>query len=426
MAEKKISLTRAILFCINTVMGAGLFLNPKVLVGLAGPYCFVGYLVAAIILLPLLLSMAELTRFQPVSGGVYVYGRTYLNSGMGFLSAWSFFIAKTVSAIFILHSCVSFVQPRVAFLAGVPVLFLDYLAVALLIALNTSGVSVGGRIQYLFAVFKITPLVFAFVCGFTMFDTNMFVFDVPEFSSFLQIIPISLYAFVGFEVICSIGGLLHNPQKNIRRAMVGSFGIIVFICMMFTMVLYGVLGSQAATSHNALLMLGTKLGFPLFGRIANGIVFTSLIGGAFCMLMGNCWNLQTISEHGHFPFKRILTKVNRYQVPWVSLIIEGLIAVFVITITTSQVTLQNMSVFALFICYLITAFAAFKAVGYEVRSNLPRWVPVFAMVTCSSIIVLCLKNIYTFGVSFSFLSIFLFGCGLALWAQIQKKSMGRG
>lgn len=413
--KNKITLTRAVLFCLNILIGAGLFLNPKVLVGIAGPLCFVGYLIAAAILFPLILCLAELATFKPVSGGLYVYSKEYLNQSLGFLSAWSFFIAKTVSAIFILHSFTAFVQSHTPLLSGIPVLFLDYFVVSFIAFLNMVGVSVGGRAQYVFTAFKIIPLIFAFLCGFSLFDHTFFMLPISQPTSLLHIIPVSLYTLVGFEVICSIGGMVKDPEKNIKRAMLFSFGLIVAIGTLFTAVLYAMLGPVVAQSHEALLMLGVKMGLPVLGRIINGIVFVSLVGGAFSMILSNCWNLYALAEDGHFPFKKFLTKINRFHVPWVSLIIEVLIAIFVITITTSQVPLQNMSIFALFICYILTALAAYKALLIEKRTSISKWVPLAAVFTCSVVVGQCLRNIYRFGVSFSFLFVFLLGCFFAAW-----------
>ncbi|MFH0898675.1 MAG: APC family permease [bacterium] len=417
MSKNLISLTNAILFCTSITIGAGVYLNPKTLVGIAGPFCFVGYLIAALILLPMVLSIAELTRFQPVSGGVYVYSKEYLNSTMGFLSAWSYFIAKSVSLVFILHNVVFFVQSHIPSIMWIPTFFLDYCALAFLIILNIAGVFVAGKIQYVFITLKMIPIVFAFICGFVLFDTSLFSLPIPHASSFLQTIPVSLYAIVGFEVICSIGGFIQNPATNIRKAILSSFAVVVGVCTVFTLLLYAMLGPEVATSHNALLMLGQKLGMPMLGKVINGIVFASLIGGAFGILTGNCWNLHTLAHENYFPFKSILTKINKYHVPWVSLIIEGLISMFVITITAQQLPLQNMAVFATFICYFITALAAFKAFKIEKNASLPRIVPAFAMITCGGVIIFCLKNIYAFGISCSFITVFLVGCLLAIWKK---------
>ncbi len=416
--KKKISLTAAVLICTNTIVGAGLFLNPKALTITAGQYGFLGYIFSAALIFPLILSMAELSTFLPVSGGLYVYSKTYLNRPLGFLSGWSYFIGKTVSAVFILHAFTAFIQKHTPALANIPTLFLDYGVIAILILLNIGGLSLGGRAQYFFNFLKAVPVVITFILSFFYFEPNFFSSTLPTGSSLVQLIPITLYAYAGFEVICSVGSFVENPTVNIKKAIIIAFTSVVFIYGIFSLCLYSVLGPELMQSHESLLALGLKVmpGQSLFGKLLNAIVFTSIIGGSFSMITTNCWNMHTLASNGHFPFAKFLTKVSEsHHVPWVSLCIEGFIAALIITITQSQIPLQNMTVFAMYLSHLLTSCAAYQATKREHQSTLSSWIPKLAILSCTGVIALCLKNIITFGVSVSFLSIFFIGCTISFF-----------
>ena len=67
----------AVLICINSIIGAGLFINPRPLTQFAGPYGFLVYMLGALLLTPLVLSVAELAKLHPVAGGLYVYSKTH-------------------------------------------------------------------------------------------------------------------------------------------------------------------------------------------------------------------------------------------------------------------------------------------------------------------------------------------------------------
>src|ERR1700733_2439106 len=164
----------SILICINTMIAAGLFINPGPLTNIAGPLGFMGYLISAVLLFPLLLCIAELARLHPVSGGLYAFGKAHINPWAGFLSGWGYFIGKTTSAAVLMHKFIQFFQANIPALSIIPTLMLDYMVIFLLVILNIFGMRVGGRAQYIFTALKGFPILFAFGAGFVFFDTQLF------------------------------------------------------------------------------------------------------------------------------------------------------------------------------------------------------------------------------------------------------------
>ncbi len=422
--EYKFGLTKATLLCINTMMGAALFVNPKELTQMAGSFGFSGYVISAVILLPLIFSIAELARLHPVSGGLYVYSKTYLNSGFGFLSGWSYFISKAVASGFLAHVFTLFLKSSIPALTHIPTFFIACLIIFSFVLLNSLGVRAGGRIQYVCTALKIAPILFAFACGYFLFSPEHFTSSQVSLNGLLNIIPLSLYAFAGFEIICAVGGFVHNPEKNIRRAIFIAFFTVAAVYISFSVILYGVVGSDLAISENSLFSLGIKTfpKAPFLGQFFNGFVFASIIGSAFSVFTSNSWNFHSLADNQHLPFSHVLAKVNNVQAPWVSLLVQAVIACLALAISHDQVPLQNMSVLALFISSLLTSLSAYRAVGKNGNEmHLARWIPMLAVLICSYIILLCFGNIVKFGVSRSFLTVFLTGCALALAKGIKDR-----
>ena len=171
---KKMSPFVALFICLNTMLGAGLFINPKPLAMQAGSLGFVGYLLAALIMTPIIYCTAELARLHPVSGGVYAFSQSYLGSAFGFISCWSYFTGKTSSAALMAHKFVQFLQATVPALANIPTIFCDYLLILTIIALNIGGVSIGGRAQYFFTGMRVIPILGTFIFGFSLFSGGNF------------------------------------------------------------------------------------------------------------------------------------------------------------------------------------------------------------------------------------------------------------
>jgi amino acid transporter len=410
--KNKISLKTAVLLSINTMIGGGIFINTKPLTIIGGPLGFVGYLVSACLIFPLIVSIAELARLHPVSGGLYVYSKEYLGAQVGFVSSWSYFLSKSISASLLIHTVVSFFHQHITFLQTLSVLTLDYCLIFSLITLNVLGVNVAGKAQYLFALLKIIPILFVFIASFVAFDPFIIFSSPINLASIPSLIPIALYALIGFEVICAIGGFMENPEENIRKTILIAFFAVLSLIVLFQAGLFAVLGNALKNSSEPIRLLAEKAfpGFNFLGRCMNAIVFTSILGGAFSMLASNCWNLYTVAKNNHLPFSSLFTRLSKTDVPWVCIYFQGLIASFIITVTHTQVALQTMSVFALFTSYFLSALAAYQATKTEQRMHLSQWIPLGALLTSTFVLYLCFKNIIIFGVSLPFLSIFLLGC----------------
>ncbi|MBM3886449.1 APC family permease [Candidatus Dependentiae bacterium] len=418
MSRKPIPLTAAVLFVLNTMIGGGLFINPKQLAAVAGALSPIGYVIAALIMLPLILVIADLARLQPVSGGIYVYSKTYLNSFAGFISGWAYFLSKTTSAAFLLHTVNTFFCNHSAALQSIPPLLLDGLLIFLFAGFHIVGMTIGGTIQYVFSLMKFTPLIFGFIAGFVTFDKTNLTALPSEFSltTLTTILPVCIYALVGFEIICSIGSLIENPSRNIRRTILIAFGFVSIVAISFQTLMFGSLGTPLAQMTEPMFALASKFLFPhlFFAKIMNGLVFAAISGGAFFMIGSNCWNVHTLAKNGHLPFANLLTKVNRFGAPWVALLVHACTSITMIGISSKQLPLQNMVVFGLFGAFFMSSLAAVQAKRKGLL-NLPLITPILAIGTCSYILTICLNNIIQFGISTSFLSFFIGGGILALY-----------
>ena len=104
--EKKLSLPTAILINLNIMMGGGIFINTVELAKRTGLFSGFMYPLIGILILPLILAISQLIKMHP-SGGFYVFAQKEINPFIGFLSTWSYFIAKLASASLMIHVSMS-------------------------------------------------------------------------------------------------------------------------------------------------------------------------------------------------------------------------------------------------------------------------------------------------------------------------------
>ncbi len=409
----KISPIAAAAICINTIIGGGLFINPSPLTAFAGPLGFVGYLLSTILLIPLLLSIAHLARKNSVSGGLYVYSKLYVHPLAGFLSGWGYFIGKTTSAAILMHSFILFLQRSIPAIANFSTLGLDYLFIMVVVLMNIVGVRTGGKVQWLFAGLKFFPLFSGIFLGFTALDAQNFVMTMHDVIGLPYTVPIAVFASLGFEIICSIGHMVKDPEKNIKPIIMRTYLFCMLMNILFQSSLFGALGMSLAGAKSPLLLLSSLWAptYSLFFSMINGAVFVAIIGSCFSIFTSNCWNLFTLAEHGHLPGASWLTRLNRYDVPWVSLLVQGLLASLILFLNTNQIPLQNMAIFGQIVAYSLTAIAAFRASRWGVLPDLSPLIPLMGFFSCCCILMLSMVKMMQSGVSISFLFLFLFGLG---------------
>jgi amino acid transporter len=423
-SHQKMSVTSALLVSLNTIIGAGVFINVRPLAKVAGPFGFLGYFFGWLILFPFVLSLANLASLHPVSGGLYVYSKEYIHKLAGFFSGWSYFIGKTTSAALLMHIFVkNFIQAYIPFFSSMNTLFLDCVFIFLLIALHIGGIKIGGKIQRFFISAKIIPIAFVIIVGILYKNSNALSLEAFNFQQTLHTIPIALFALAGFEVICSIAHLLKNPVKNARKVIIGSSLIIVTLYTTFQLMFYFVLGDKLSTFSNPLFAIGNFV-FPsaaFLPIIIHALIYTSIIGATFSIITSNSWNIYTLAKDEHFPMKKALTYLNKKHVPVGGILFQGALACFILLIDRDQITLQNMSVFAIFIAFLLSAIAAFIAAKKDSPKRLPI-IPALAICTCSYTLFLCFKKLLALGVSLPFLGVLLSGIAIALIKYKSGKS----
>ncbi|MFC1894569.1 APC family permease [Candidatus Dependentiae bacterium] len=420
VGSKKIGLWTAILININIILGAGIFINPKILTKFVGAFGFLSYIFAALILLPIVYSIAQLASQYPTAGGMYVYPKKFLNPFLGFISGWGYFLGKTASPALLIHTFVSFFYYRINFLQNVSILFLDFLLIFFLIGINIFGVYIGGKVQFVFITLKTVPILFVIIYGFIFFNPSFFSFShFVEYNQMINSLPTAIFVLLSFEMVCSIGHMIKNPSKNINYVIFYSFLIVAIVATLFQFLMIGLFGSSLANLSEPVSGWINKMGFGFnfLPAILQTFIFGSIISGGFGSLAANCWNLYKLAEDDYLPYSGVLKKINKNNVPWVSLIIEGLLACLLLGVSINLVSLQNMTVLGIAIAYLLNSVSTFV-----IKTKIAKFISFLAIASSLYIIFLCFQNLFIFGISISFSLIFFSGILILVLKKILKRS----
>jgi amino acid transporter len=94
---RKLGLWGLWLLIVNGFIGAGIFGLPSGATRLAGEYSVWIYVICALLMLPVILSFAELGSYFKGTGGPIKYGTQAFGKFIGFQSGWLFYVARIIS-----------------------------------------------------------------------------------------------------------------------------------------------------------------------------------------------------------------------------------------------------------------------------------------------------------------------------------------
>lgn len=426
----KLSLPIAIIINMNIMLGVGLFVNTITLSKMAGILSPAIYLLVAILMLPLVLSVAKLLRLHP-GGSFYTFGKQEISPLAGFLGAWSYFISKMASSALMIHFATLIIQNTFPALKCLPILGLDLVIISLFAALNMQNMKTGSKIQTAFMILKVVPVIFIIISGLVFFDLVNINTQVIWKSIPLSI-PLIIYAFSGFEASCSLSAHIENAEKNAPKATLTAYFLVASLSAMYQLMFYGMIGANLGNlSHyfeifpaviNKMFVASSSLG-PKLQAILQLAIAISSFGGSYGIMFSNCWNLHNLAKEGHLIGSKLIAKLNQHGSPFVCVIAEALIAIIYILATQGEaVPLQQIGAFGGTIAYAACVLSLLSnALRQPDRKNLI--LPVLGCLSCAILLISCINGLIAKG-TYSPLALFsLLAFGLIMfWSKSRARS----
>ena len=121
MAEtmnKKLGFLEVFSIATGAMISSGLFVLPAVVYGKAGPSILLAYFIAALVVVPAMLSKAELATAMPKSGGDYFFVHRSLGPLFGTFAGLAAWFSLSLKSAFALVGIGIFLAPLVPVLPG--------------------------------------------------------------------------------------------------------------------------------------------------------------------------------------------------------------------------------------------------------------------------------------------------------------------
>jgi amino acid transporter len=211
---------------INGTIGAGIFGLPAKAAQLTGIYSPLVLLLCGLLLLPIVLSFAEVASRFRGTGGPILYAHTAFGAMAGFQTGWAFYVARVAAAaanINLLVSSVAWFWEGAGL--GVVRVMLLLLVCAALTWVNYIGSAPAMRSVGVLTALKFVPLLL--LVGVELPQLGPSVFPVaatalPPLGDVGAAVLLLVYAYVGWESALVPAGEAREPTRDMPpRAVVG-------------------------------------------------------------------------------------------------------------------------------------------------------------------------------------------------------------
>ncbi|WP_289028746.1 APC family permease [uncultured Algoriphagus sp.] len=225
---------------VNGFIGAGIFGLPSGAADLAGDYSVWIYAFCALLMLPVILSFAEVGSYFRGTGGPIKYGTQAFGGFVGFQGGWLYYLARLISFAantVLLSDSIAYFFPIAG--EGTGRLFTILLTILGLSSVNILGSSESIRSMTFFTVIKFGVLISLVFGGFVLLgDTMVPTFDsvLPQAGDLGAAALLLIYAFVGFEGAIVPAGEAKKPERDMPMGLILGLIVVVILYMLIQLV----------------------------------------------------------------------------------------------------------------------------------------------------------------------------------------------
>ncbi len=328
--ERSVSLPYVIAITIGGMLGSGIFVLPGFAASLTGSSVWLAYLIAALCILPAVLSQSELATAMPSSGGAYVYIERAFGPLFGTISGIGLWLSLLLKSSFALIGLGAYLAVLINLDDNLTKLVaLGFLC--FIMFLNVFGVKKVGKVQLVVVSISLICLVSIFLIGFPLVKPD---YLAPFLSNgntgLVSTVAFVYISYAGVTKVAAIAGEIKNPDRNLPLAMILSLVTIASVYVFIAFVLVGNIPiKDLATDIRPIHTISNIIGGKYFGYAA------AAVGVLTLMSMANSGVLAS----SRFPFAMARDKLlpsflerlhSKYLTPVLSILITCITMAFVI------------------------------------------------------------------------------------------------
>jgi len=319
--KKALNLFDVFAIASGAMISSGLFILPGLAFARAGPAIIVSYLLAGLLSLPGMLSIAEMITAMPKAGGdIFTIIRS-MGPGIGTVTGLLSWFSLSMKATFALVGMAVFTNLMISFEPHL--ISIAFCLVFVLI--NFIGIKEAGRTQTALVIFLLTLMILYIIRGVPAVKMdNLMPFAPYGIHAMFSTAGFVFVAYAGLLKIASIAEEIKNPARDISLGLVLSLGVVSVIYALMIFVTVGVLDASVLANSLTPISDGANVFMSNLGRIALTVAaITAFLTTANAGIMTSARSLVPLSRDKLIPgfFARIHP---RFKTPHYSLLFTGL------------------------------------------------------------------------------------------------------
>ena len=401
--RRALSLPLVTFYGLGTILGAGIYVLVGEVVGAAGMYAPLAFLVAALVAAFTAFTYAELSARHPLSGAEAVYvqeglGRRELSTLVGLLIVFSGLVSSATLANGFVGYLGVFVE--------LPAVLVICVVVLVLGVLSLWGILESVTVAAVATIIEIAGLVLIIAVAGSSFA------DLPD--RLPELIPpfeskvwwgiatgafLAFYAFIGFEDMVNVSEEVKDPQRTMPRAiilaLVGSTTLYFLVVMVAVLALPVSILSQSEAPLALLFERATGSRPTVIALIS----LFAVINGALIQMIMASRMLYGMGRAGWI-FRSMGYVSERTRTPLVATITVS-IGVLLFALWLPLVTLAKLTSFAILLVFILVNLSLIRIKKIQQAPQgirvYPIWVPYTGMLLAALLLVF--ETLSTFGVS---------------------------
>ncbi|MDP7079059.1 MAG: APC family permease [Candidatus Undinarchaeales archaeon] len=243
--KKELNLIHLVSIASGAMISSGLFVLPGLMFAKAGPGIILAYALASLLVIPALLSKAELSTAMPKAGGVYFFIDRSMGPRFGTIAGFaSWFALALKSAFALLGMGVMFVLLE----PSIPVTHIKVAAIACCLfftAVNIEGIKLTGGLQTTMVTVLILLLFTYLGLGARAVEMDRFTPFMPHgLGSVLATAGVIFISFGGLTKVASVSEEVKDPGRDLPLGMFISWALVSFLYVAVLFVTVGLVDGQ--------------------------------------------------------------------------------------------------------------------------------------------------------------------------------------
>jgi len=327
------------IFCIafGAMISSGLFVLPAIIFKISGPSIIVAYFLAGILMVPSIMSKAELLSAMPKTGGTYFFMERSFGPALGIFGGFANWFSISLKSAFALVGIGAFLEylfPSAAI--NTPEFYFKIKLVAaffciVFILVNLFSMKLSAHLQSVMVIFLILACAMYVILGIkkiSLSNFHPFLFGGPK--ELFSVVGLVFISYGGITKVASLAEDTDNPSHTIPLGMFLAFFLVQAIYVLCVGVTIGILSKNELISTYLPLSHGSMvIGGGILAVVLSLAAFVAFITTANAGIFSSSRVPFAMAKDGLLP-NNFALYTKKTGIPYFSIIVTGIFMLILI------------------------------------------------------------------------------------------------